>query len=56
MPRGGTWGYHGGQKDFFAEILPDLVCELLTLMAHAPVRFLGPHPLGPWGGVKNLIF
>ena len=25
-------------------------------MAHAPAHFLGPHPLGPWGGVKNLIF
>ena len=36
MPRGGTWGYHGGLgggggvKIFFSEIQPDLVCELLT--------------------------
>ena len=33
MPRGGTWGYGGGlggQKNFFSEIQPDLVCELLT--------------------------
>ena len=32
-PRGGTWGYRGGlwgQKLFFSEIQPDLVCELLT--------------------------
>ena len=24
-------------------------------MAHARAQFLGPCPLGPWGGVKNLI-
>ena len=33
MPRGGTWGYHGGlgvKKIFFSEIQPDFVCELLT--------------------------
>ena len=32
-PGGGTWGYCGGlevQKNFFFEIQPDLVCELLT--------------------------
>ena len=41
MPRGGTWGYRGGwggggggggvlESNFFPEIQPDLVCELLT--------------------------
>ena len=32
-PRGRTWGYRGGlggQKFFFSEIQPDLVCEFLT--------------------------
>ena len=31
------WGL-GGQKCFFSEIQLDLVCELLTLMAHATVE------------------
>ena len=55
-PRGQTWGYHGGlsgQKKIFSEIQPDLVCELLTSMAHATAHFFGPHPLGPWGGAKR---
>ena len=49
----GGWGV----KFFFFEIQPDLVCELLTCMAHAPAPFLGPRPLGPWGGAKmsNII-
>ena len=44
----GGWGVK-----FFSEIQPDLVCELLTSMAHATAQFLGPHPLGPWGGAKR---
>ena len=46
----------GVKRFFFSEIQPDLVCELLARMAHAPTQFFGLHPLGPWGGVKNLIF
>ena len=32
MPQGGTLGYRGGwgSKNFFSQIQPDLVCELLT--------------------------
>ena len=33
MPRGGTWAYRGGlggKKNFFSEIQPDFVFELLT--------------------------
>ena len=41
------------KKKFFSEIQPDLVCELLTSMAHATAQFFGPHPLGPWGGAKR---
>ena len=36
---GVLWGV-GGQKIFFPKIQPDLVCELLTLMAHALAQFL----------------
>ena len=49
------WGV-GGQNFFFSEIQPDLVCELLTRMAHAPAQFLGSPPPGALGRVKNLIF
>ena len=49
IPRGGTWGYCGGfgVKFFsFSEIQQDLVCELLTWMAHAPAQFFGSPPPG----------
>ena len=48
MPRGWTWGYHGGLgvKIFFSEIKPDFVCELLTRIAHAPAQFFGSRPPG----------
>ena len=49
MPQGSDlgvpWGVWG--SIFFFEILPDLVCELLTCMAHAPAPFFGSPP--PWG-------
>ena len=48
VPWGGWWS-----KIFFSEIQPDLVCELLTSMAHATAHFFCPHPLGPWGGAKR---
>ena len=47
--RGTVWGL-GGQN-FFFKIQPDLVCELLTLMAHAPAPFFGSP--GPRGGAKR---
>ena len=34
--------------NFFSEIQPDSVCELLTGLEHAPAQFLGSLPLGPW--------
>ena len=51
MPRGGTLGYRGGggggwESKFFSEIQSDLVCELLTGMAHALAQFLGSPPTG----------
>ena len=55
MPQGSDlgvpWGLSG--RNFFFEIQPDLVCELLTSTAHATAQFFGPHPLGPWGGAKR---
>ena len=57
-PRGGTRGYHGvrGFKFFFFTIQPDLVCELLTSMAHATAHFFGvPTPWGPGEGPKGHI-
>ena len=42
MPQGSDlgvpWGV-GWSKNFFSEIQPDLVCELLTSMAHAAAQF-----------------
>ena len=44
MPQGSDfgvpWGVWGVKKLFFFEFQPDLVCELLTWMAHAPAPFL----------------
>ena len=55
-PRGSDlrvpWGV-GESKNVFPKIQPDLACELLTSMAHTTAQFLGPHPLGPWGGAKR---
>ena len=45
---GVLWGV-GGSKNFFSQIQPDLVCELLTSMAHATVQFLGSPPPGALG-------
>ena len=52
---GVPWGV-GGQNFFFFEIQPELVCELLTLMAHAPAQFLGSPPPGALERGQNLIF
>ena len=59
MPRGGTWGYRGGlgvKKIFFTEIQPDIVCELLTQMAHAPAQFFGSPPPGALGRGQKFNF
>ena len=57
--QGGTWRYRwcwGGGGLFFYEIQPDLVCELLTLMAHAPAQCLGFLPPGALErGQKNIF-
>ena len=46
---GVPWGLGGGSKNFFSQIQPDLVCELLTWMAHARAQFLGSPPPGALG-------
>ena len=33
-----------GLKNIFSRIQPNLVCELLTGMAHATAHFFGPRP------------
>ena len=43
----------GGPKNIFSEIQPDVVCELLTSMAHATAQLFWSRPLGPWGGAKR---
>ena len=49
---GGTVGVRGS-KNFFSQIQPDFVCELLTSTAHATAHFWCPHSLGPLGGAKR---
>ena len=46
MPQG--WDLGWGSKNFFSQIQPDLVCELLTWMAHATAQIFGSPPPG-WG-------
>ena len=48
----GGWG----QKKIFPKIQPDLVCELLTIMAHAPAQYFGSQSPGALGRGHNLIF
>ena len=45
---GGTVG-GWGSRNFFPQIQPDKVCELLTSMAHAMAQFLGSPPPGALG-------
>ena len=42
------WGVERGKKTS-SEIQPDLVCELLTLMAHATAQFFWFPPTGAFG-------
>ena len=58
MPQGSDlrvpWGVGESKKN--SEIQPDLVCELLTSMAHAKAQFFGvPTPWGPGEGPKGQI-
>ena len=46
---GGGGGGWGGGQNFFFQIQPDLVCELLTSMAHATAQFFGSPPPGALG-------
>ena len=60
MPRGGTWGYRGGlgvKKKKKNPKLNQRWCVSYSREWHMHRHnFWGPCPLGPWGGVKNLIF
>ena len=52
MPQGWDLGVPwvvGGSKNFFSQIQPDLVCELLTWMAHATAQIFGSPPPGAFG-------
>ena len=52
---GGTVGGWGVSTNFFQKIQPDLVCEVLTWMAHARAQFFGslpPRALGRGQKVK----
>ena len=52
---GVPWGL-GGPKTLFFQIQPDLVCELLTLMAHETAQFFWvPASLGLGEGPKGQI-
>ena len=42
-------GGKGVKKYNFSKIQQNLVCELLTLMAHATVQFIGSPPTGALG-------
>ena len=54
--RGTVVGGWGVKKYFFLEIQPDIVCELLTLMAHAPAQFFGSLPPGALGRGQKFNF
>ena len=60
MPRGWTWGYRGGlgvNFFFFFQKFRQIWCVSYSHEWHMhPHNFLGPCPLGPWGGVKKFIF
>ena len=54
-PRGRTWGYRGGlsgqkKNPKFNQIWCVSNLHQLHMQRH---NFLGPHPLGPWGGAKR---
>ena len=49
-------GLGGGVKTFVFEIQPDLVCELLTWMAHAPAQIFRSPPPGALGGDQKVKY
>ena len=59
MPQGWDlgvpWGV-GGSKNFVSQIQPDLVCELLTWMAHATAQFFRSPPPGALGRGKKVKY
>ena len=52
---GVPWGVWG-PKFFFYDIQPDLVSELLTLLAHAPAQFVGSPSPGALGRGQKFNF
>ena len=53
---GGTLGV-GGPKNFFSPKFNQIRCVSYLHESHMQRHnFLGPQPLVPWEGVKNLIF
>ena len=56
MPQGWDlgvpWGWGGGGKKK-SEIQPDLVLSYLHECHMQQRHFMGPRPLGPWGGAKR---
>ena len=55
-PGVGLGGTVGGQKENFSKIQPNLVCELLTCMAHAPAPVFGFPPPGALGRGQKFNF
>ena len=51
---GVPWGA-GGQKIFFPKFNQIWCVSYLHELYMQRHNYLGPQPLGPWGGVKNLI-
>ena len=52
---GVPWGL-GAKKNFFPKFNQIWCVSYLHELYMQRHNFLGPQPLGPWGGVKNLIF
>ena len=55
-PRGRTWGYRGGlrgQKKIFPKFNQIWCVSNLHQWHMQRHNFLGPNPLGPWGGAKR---
>ena len=54
---GVPWGLGGGGQNIFFLKFNQIWCVSYLHELHMQRHnFLGPQPLGPWGGVKNIIF
>ena len=57
MPQGWDlgvpWGVVGSKKSFFPKFNQIWCVSYLHEWHLQPHHFLGPHPLGPWGGAKS---